>query len=81
MKIRFKDYVKVGTGLGFGLCLGKTIYNFTGDVAASFVLHTLHRFVEADLIKDEKIASIVNTYYDEMHPEKKKEAESEQSED
>lgn len=75
MKIRFKDYVKVGTGLGFGLCLGKAIYNFTGDVAAIFALNTLHRFVEADLIKDEKIASIVNTYYDKMHPEKKKEEE------
>jgi hypothetical protein len=78
MKIRFKDYVKVGAGLGFGLCLGKHIYNFTGDVVSIAGMTVLHGFVEAGLITDERLVRDVNEYWSKMHPEKKKEEQSEE---
>ena len=78
MKIRFKDLVKVGAGLSFGVCLGKTMYDFTGDFIAIVSMTTLHRFVEAGIVKDERIVKDVNEYWDKMHPKKE---ESEASEE
>lgn len=79
MKIKTKDFAKIGFGLAFGACLGKTVYNAVGDVVAIVSMTTLHRFVEAGLITDERLVKDVNGYWDKMHPKKKE--ESKQSED
>lgn len=79
MKIKTKDFAKIGFGLAFGACLGKSIYSFTADIVSIIGMTTLHRFVEAGLITDERFVKDVNEYWDKMHPKKKE--ESKQSED
>ena len=77
MKIKTKEFAKIGFGLAFGACLGKTVYNAVGDVVAIVSMTTLHRFVEAGIVKDERLVKDVNEYWDKMHPKKEEKEESE----
>lgn len=69
MKFTMDKTIKTGIGLGIGFCIGKGVYNVTADFVSVFTLKALHRLVEADLIKDERIIDIVNEYYKKAYPE------------